>query len=51
MNKKINVTCEKCKESFIFTSESSFVDKVDEKHYICFTCEYKEGEDTKNESR
>lgn len=50
MIKKINVTCEKCKESFIFTSESSFVDKVlDEKHYICFACGYKEGEDTKND--
>ena len=40
MIKKINVTCEKCKESFIFTAESSVVDKVlEEGHYICFTCE------------
>ncbi len=50
MIKKINVTCEKCKESFIFTAESSFVDKVlDEGHYICFTCEDKKSEDTKND--
>ena len=42
MTKKINVTCEKCKENFIFTTDSSVVDKVlDEGHYICFTCEDK----------
>ena len=28
MIKKINVTCAKCKENFIFTTESSVVDKV-----------------------
>lgn len=40
MIKQISVTCEKCKENFIFTSESSFANKVlDEGHYICFTCE------------
>ncbi|WP_428815742.1 DUF1642 domain-containing protein [Lactococcus lactis] len=40
MIKKINVTCEKCKERFIFTSGSSFVNEVlEEGHYICFTCE------------
>lgn len=45
MNKKINVTCEKCKERFTFTSESSFVDKVlNEGHYVCFSCEDKEVE-------
>ena len=50
MIKKINVTCEKCKENFIFTTESSVVDKVlDEGHYICFTCEDKKSEDTKND--
>ncbi len=42
MIKQINVTCEKCKESFVFSAESSVVDKVlDEGHYICFTCEDK----------
>lgn len=42
MTKQINVTCEKCKESFVFSAESSVVDKVlDEGHYICFTCEDK----------
>lgn len=42
MIKQINVTCEKCKENFILTSESSFANKVlDEGHYICFTCEDK----------
>ena len=50
MIKKINVTCEKCKENFIFTTESSVVDKVlDEGHYICFTCEDEKSEDTKND--
>ncbi|MDN6455190.1 MAG: hypothetical protein L0K19_10580, partial [Lactococcus lactis] len=50
MIKKINVTCEKCKDSFIFTSESSVVDKVlDKGHYICFTCEDEKSEDTKND--
>lgn len=40
MIKKINVTCEKCKGTFIFTSESSVVNNIlDEGHYICFTCE------------
>ncbi len=50
MIKKINVTCEKCKENFIFTTESSIVDKVlYEGHYICFTCEDEKSEDTKND--
>ena len=50
MIKKINVTCEKCKENFIFTTDSSVVDKVlDEGHYICFTCEDEKSEDTKND--
>ena len=50
MIKKINVTCEKCKENFIFTTESSIVDKVlDEGNYICFTCEDEKSEDTKND--
>ena len=50
MIKKINVTCEKCKENFIFTTESSIVDKVlDKGHYICFTCEDEKSEDTKND--
>lgn len=40
MIKKINVTCEKCKENFIFEAERSVVDKVlEEGHYICFTCQ------------
>ena len=42
MIKETNVTCEKCKENFIFKTESSIVDEVlKEGHYICFTCEYK----------
>ena len=50
MIKKINVTCEKCKENFTFTTESSVVDKVlDEGHYICFNCEDEKSEDTKND--
>ena len=50
MIKKINVTCEKCKENFIFTTDSSVVDKVlDEGHYICFTCE-DEIEEEKNDN-
>lgn len=40
MIKKTKVTCEKCKESFIFEAERSVVDKVlEEGHYICFTCQ------------
>lgn len=40
MIKKINVTCEKCKENFIFATDSSVVDEIlDEGHYICFACE------------
>lgn len=50
MIKKINVTCEKCKERFIFTSESSVVDKVlEEGYYICFTCEDEKSEELKND--
>lgn len=50
MIKKINVTCENCKESFIFTAENSVVDKVlDAGHYICFTCEDSNEEDTLEE--
>lgn len=49
MIKKAIVTCEKCKENFLFTSDSSVVDKVlDEGHYICFTCEDEESEDMKD---
>lgn len=40
MTKQAKVTCEKCKESFIFEAERSVVDKVlEEGHYICFTCQ------------
>ena len=46
MTKNINVTCEKCKESFIFEAERSVVDKVlEEGHYICFTCQDEMDED------
>lgn len=40
MIKKEIVTCDKCKEKFLFTSDSSVVDKIlDEGSYICFACE------------
>ncbi|WP_416434756.1 DUF1642 domain-containing protein [Lactococcus lactis] len=46
MTKNINVTCEKCKESFIFEAKRSVVDKVlEEGHYICFTCQDEMDED------
>lgn len=48
MIKQATVTCDKCKENFIITSESSVVDKIlEEGHYICFTCEDEESEETK----
>ena len=50
MIKKAIVTCDKCKENFLFTTDSSVVDKVlDEGHYICFACEDKKSKDTKND--
>lgn len=50
MIKKAIVTCDKCKERFLFTSDHSVVNKIlNEGHYICFTCEDKESEDTKND--
>ena len=50
MVKKAIVTCDKCKEKFFFTSDSSVVDKVlDEGHYICFACEDEKSEETKND--
>lgn len=48
MIKKAIVTCDKCKESFLFTSDTSVVDNVlDEGHYICFTCEDEKSEEQK----
>lgn len=50
MIKKAIVKCEKCKEDFLFTSDSSVVDKfLNEENYVCFTCEDEESEDMKND--
>lgn len=40
MIKEAITTCKRCKEKFLFKSDSSVVNKVlDEDNYICFTCE------------
>lgn len=50
MIKKAIVTCDKCKERFLITNDCSVINKIlSEGHYICFTCEDEESEDTKND--
>lgn len=50
MIKQAIVTCDKCKENFIITSDTSVVDKfLDEGNYICFTCQDEKSEETKND--
>lgn len=42
MIKETKVTCKKCKANFILATDSSILDEVlDERHYICLTCEDK----------